>query len=102
MWNDGVRFSVSASSGGTSVVRGQKAPVFQGWFPKHGIGDVEHYPVPTVLQTGVFTGEYRLVTVLYPHREGWAGIASVEASADPAETSFTLHMSDGRSYVIAE
>ncbi len=99
---DGTAFSVIPSAGGTAVVKGQKSPEFQGWFPKHGIGDVEHYAVPTIKQTVPFTGSTRIVTVLYPHHSYDPYIESVEASADPAETSLLLHLIDGRTIELAE
>ena len=51
---DGVGLTVSSSGGGMSVVRGQKTPVWQGWAPNFAPGDVEHFPIPTVVNTGVF------------------------------------------------
>ena len=102
LYDDGTGFTVTASAGGCSIVKGQKAPEFQGWFPKHGIGDVEHYAVPTIKQTVPFTGGTRIVTVLWPHHSYDPHIKSVEASADPAETSVLLHLIGGRTIELIE
>ncbi|MBR5312149.1 MAG: alginate lyase family protein [Clostridia bacterium] len=100
-FEDGTAFSVISSAGGISIVKGQKTPEFQGWFPVHGVGDVEHYAVPTIRQTVPFTGNLRVVTVLYPQRPDFPEIKAVEASADPAETGFTLYL-PGRKIEITE
>ena len=102
LWDDGVRFTVASSAGGMSVIKGQKTPVYQGWFPKHGVGDVEHYAIPTVCQTGLFTGSARVVTVLYPAAGEQAGIERIEASGDSAAAEFTLYMTDGRTVTVTE
>jgi hypothetical protein len=99
---DGAGITVAPSSGGMAVVRGQKTPVYQGWLPKYGVGDVEHYPIPTVLNTGLFTGSARVVTALCPFRGDLPHVISVEASPDAGETSFILHMSDGTSAAVEE
>ena len=44
---------------------------------------------------GTFSGAYRVVTVLYPYRDGKCLIKSVKASADPAANDFTLVLADG-------
>lgn len=99
---DGAGIAVAPSGGGVSVVRGQKTPVYQGWLPKYGVGDVEHYPVPTVVNTGLFTGSARVVTALCPFREGLPYVTAVEASASAADTTFTLHLSDGSAVTVKE
>ena len=99
---DGAGLSVSVSGGGVSVVRGQKTPVYQGWLPRYGVGDVEHYPIPTVVSTGLFEGGCRVVTVLCPFEGGRPLVRSVEASSDPAETTFAIHLTDGTSVVVSE
>ncbi len=92
---DGVGISVSSSFGKVSVVRGMKSPVFQGWIPKFGVGDVEHYPVPTILNGDKFQGSCRIVTVLEPFKNTET-VSSVEASSDCENTQFVLVLKDGR------
>ena len=101
-YEDGVGITVALSGGGMSVVRGQKTPYWQGWLPKHGVGDVEHFPIPTVVGTGLFTGETRIVTVLCPYAENAPRIASVEASADGNDTKITVVLADGTAVEIEE
>lgn len=100
--SDGAGFAVVPSAGGISLVRGQKTPVYQGWLPKYGVGDVEHYPIPTVLNTGLFTAAVRVVTALCPFREGMPCVASVEASPEIGERSVTLRLTDGTSVTVEE
>ncbi len=76
-YEDGVGVAVTSSAGSVNLVRGMKSPEFQGWLPKHGVGDVEHYPIPTILNTGLFTGAARVVTVLCPYRFGVNPVAAV-------------------------
>ena len=102
VFGDGVGITVASSAGGIGIVRGQKAPVYQGWFPYHGVGDVEHFPIPTVLNTGRFTGSCRIVTALCPYDGNQPRIASVRASADPADTTITICLADGREVEISE
>lgn len=100
-FGDGVGITVASSDGSVNIVRGMKTPVYQGWLPKFGVGDVEHYPIPTILNTGKFTGSRRIVTVLCPF-EGAEKIAWVEADADAAAATFTVHLTDGTSVDVAE
>lgn len=99
---DGAGITVAPSEGGMSVVRGQKTPVYQGWLPKYGVGDVEHYPIPTVINTGLFAGSARVVTALCPFRGDMPRVASVEASGDVGAETFTLHLTDGTSVTVSE
>jgi len=99
---DGAGISVHSSDGGISVIRGQKTPVYQGWLPRYGVGDVEHYPIPTVINTGLFAGGRRVVTVLCPFEGNTPAVKSVEASADVSERTFTVHLTDGTSVVVTE
>jgi len=85
-----------------NIVKGQKAPVFQGWLPKYGVGDVEHYPIPTVQATGVFSGSHRSVTVLAPFDNGKPAVKAVIASDDVNDKNFTIVMADGRKVQISE
>jgi len=102
VYDDGVGITVASSIGGINVVRGQKAPVFQGWLPNFGIGDVEHYPIPTILNTGVFEKSRRIVTVLCPFADNAPIVKSVEASGDIAEKTFTVKLADGREVTVEE
>ena len=59
-------------------------------------GPHEHRPIPTPVVQGSFTGAKRIVTVLYPYKDGKNPIKSVKASSDVAATDVTLVLSDGR------
>lgn len=102
VYPDGVGVAVASSDGNISVARGVKSPVFQGWLPKFGVGDVEHYPIPTALNKGRFNGTRRIVTVLEPFENGASVIDSVEASSDVENKDFTLILKDGRNVDLAE
>ena len=99
---DGVGISLSSSNGTFSVVRGIKDPVFQGWLPNFGVGDVEHYPIPTALNKGRFCGSCRIVTVLAPFENNRCLISSVEASSRCDSDDFTLILKDGRRLTFVE
>lgn len=89
---DGVGIAIASSAGTVSVARGVKHPVYQGWLPRFGIGDVEHFPIPTALNKGEFASSLRTVTVLCPFRDGAAPALSVEASSDVKDTAFTIRL----------
>jgi len=99
---DGVGLTVASSFGGIGIVRGVKTPEFQGWLPKFGIGDVEHTPIPTVLNTFRFDGSCRVVTVLCPYQGGAPLVRSVEASSAADSEEFTVTLSDGSTLTIRE
>ena len=99
---DGVGLTAASSSGGMELARGVRSPEFQGWLPKFGIGDVEHYPVPTVLNTFRFDKSRRVVTVLCPYRDGKPLVRSVEASPDIGSDAFRVTLSDGNTVAVRE
>ena len=99
---DGVGLTAASSSGGMELARGVRSPEFQGWLPKFGIGDVEHYPVPTVLNTFRFDKSRRVVTVLCPYRDGKPLVRSVEASPDIGSDAFRVTLSDGNVVAVRE
>ena len=99
---DGVGVTVSSSDGNISVARGVKSPVFQGWLPKFGVGDVEHYPIPTALNKGRFSDSRRIVTVLEPFENGRSVVDSVEASSDIENKGFTVVLKDGKHIDLTE
>ncbi|MBE6613407.1 MAG: hypothetical protein E7632_13060, partial [Ruminococcaceae bacterium] len=101
-YEDGVGITVASSGGGIGIVRGVSAPVYQGWLPFYGVGDVEHFPIPTVMNTGRFTKSCRIVTVLCPYDGNRPRIREVRASADLAEKTITIVLADGREVEIAE
>ena len=92
---DGVGITAASSSGGFELLRGVGSPEFQGWLPKFGVGDVEHYPIPTVLNTFRFDKSLRIVTVLCPFSDGIPPVRSVEAPEDVTASDFTVVLSDG-------
>ncbi len=99
---DGVGLTVASSCGGVQLWRGVKTPEFQGWLPKFGVGDVEHNPVPTVLNTFRFEKSHRTVTVLCPYAGGSPLIRSVEASADVGAADFRIILRDGDEIAVRE
>ena len=84
------------------ILRGVKSPEFQGWLPKFGIGDVEHYAVPTVLNTFRFENAHRAVTVLCPFSGGRPLIRSVEAGVSVDASDFTVVTEDGTRITVRE
>ena len=51
---------------------------------------------------GTFSGAYRVVTVLYPCRDGACPIKAVKASANPAANDFTLVLADGSERTLSQ
>ena len=76
-------------------MKGQHEPYFQGWMPIWIGGPHEHRPIPTPVAQGTFSAGRRIVTVLYPYRDGKNVLRGVTADADPQATSFTITLSDG-------
>lgn len=101
-YSDGVGVSVSSSDGTMSVVRGIRIPVYQGWFPKFGVGDVEHFPIPTVLNCGRFSGSRRIVTVLEPFENNNHRVLSVQAENLYDCRELTIILRDGRKIAVTE
>ncbi len=101
-FGDGVGLTVASSCGGIQLWRGVRTPEFQGWLPKFGIGDVEHYAIPTVLNTFRFDRSHRIVTVLCPYADGTSPVRSVEASDDIAASDFTVVLKDGSRVTVRE
>ena len=97
-FGDGVGLSAVVSDPTVSItdMKGQHEPYFQGWMPIWKGGPHEHRPIPTPVVQGSFTGGKRIVTVLYPYKDGANPIKSVKASSDVAATDVTLILSDGR------
>ena len=102
-FGDGVGLTIAASDAAFTNMRGQYEPYYQGWFPIRPSGPHEHRPIPTPVLVGEFEGKKRVVTVLYPYKDGRGGdIVSVRASADPEARCFTIVTSDGREIEIEE
>ena len=99
---DGTGITVASSCGGTQLWRGVKTPEFQGWLPKFGVGDVEHYAVPTVLNTFRFEKSHRAVTVLCPFTGGEPLVRSAEASGEIGADGFEIVLSGGRRVSVRE
>ena len=91
----GLAACVSDPSLKITDMKGQHKPYFQGWMPIWIGGPHEQRPIPTPVVQGTFSGAYRVVTVLYPYRDGTCPIKAVKASADPAANDFTLVLADG-------
>lgn len=91
----GLRLAFSDTSAELKNICGQYEPVYQGWMPIRPSGPHEHRPIPTPIYHGTFKGSLRTVTVLAPYKGGASQIASVSASTDISDTSFTVTLSDG-------
>ncbi len=89
-------FAAQADPGAKIVdMKGQQAPYYQGWMPIWKGGPHEHRPIPTPVVCGSFTGTKRLVTVLYPYKDGAKKIRGVKASPSVDAKTFVLVLTDG-------
>jgi hypothetical protein len=102
-FGDGVGMTAVASDADFVNMRGQYEPYYQGWFPIRPSGPHEHRPIPTPVLVGEFEGSKRVVTVLYPYKDGRGGdVAAVKACACPDAKSFTVILADGREIAFEE
>ncbi len=91
------RLVAAFSAPGAKLVdkRGQKTPELQGWDP--GVWNKNNeVPIATPVLCGRLDGSLRIVTIFQPWPRAGVEPIRVKASADVAEKSFTLVMSDGR------
>ena len=98
----GLAAATSDASAKITDMKGQHEPYFQGWMPIWVGGPHEHRPIPTPVAQGSFNGAKRIVTVLYPYRDGKNVLRGVTADADPQATSFTLTLADGTTRTLDE
>ena len=91
----GLAACVSDPSLNITDMKCRHKPYFQGWMPIWVGGPHEQRPIPTPVVQGKFSGAYRIVTVLYPYRDGNCPIKAVKASSNPASNDFTLVLADG-------
>ncbi len=93
----GVGLFACASDESLRIVdmKAQHEPYFQGWMPIWKGGPHEHRPIPTPVMQGAFAGARRVVTVLYPYKDGKCPVKAVKASSDPAAADCTLVLADG-------
>ena len=96
----GLAAAMSDASAKITDMKGQHEPYFQGWMPIWIGGPHEHRPIPTPVVQGTFSGAKRIVTVLYPYRDGKNMLRGVKADSDPQSTSFTLVLADGTERII--
>ena len=103
-FGDGIGLAARASDPALKItdMKGQHEPYFQGWMPIWIGGPHEHRPIPTPVMQGTFSGAYRVVTALYPYRDGSCPIKAVKASADPAANDFTLVLADGSERTLSQ
>ena len=101
-FGDGVHLAAFWSDKAASVcdMKGTKGPSgnmdWQGWLPARGPnGKRSCRPIPTPVVKGRFSHQFRVVTVLCPSNDGVCPIIGIEASSDPAETTFELILKDG-------
>ena len=103
-FGDGVGLAAATSDASAKItdMKGQHEPYFQGWMPIWVGGPHEHRPIPTPVVQGTFSGAKRIVTVLYPYRDGKNVLRGVTADADPQATAFTLTLADGTTRTLDE
>ena len=102
-FGDGVGLTLAASDAEFVNMRGQYEPYYQGWFPIRPSGPHEHRPIPTPVLVGEFRGEKRVVTVLYPYKDGrGADIKAVKACASVDATEITVVTGDGKEIILSE
>ena len=104
-YGDGIGLTLAASDENAAFVNMKKQyePYYQGWFPIRPSGPHEHRPIPTPVLVGEFEGEKRVVTVLYPYKDGrGADVKAVKACADVSSTSVTVVTADGKEIEIKE
>ena len=98
-FGDGVGLSACMSDRGVRIrdMSGMEKPDLQGWMPVLSSKEksCNRRPIPTPVVCGKFSRGYRLVTVFEPYQGGKHEIAGVEASSDPDDKSFVLHLVDG-------
>jgi len=100
----GTALFVATSDGEASIkdMKGQHAPYYQGWMPIWKGGPHEHRPIPTPVACGSFKGAKRIVTVLYPYKDGAKKISGVKASSSPTAETFVLYLSNGTTRCLSE
>jgi len=76
-------------------MKGQKKPYMQGWMPIWAPGPHEQQPIPTPVVKGSFTNALRIVTVLFPYKDGQCPVQGVKASTDISSHDCTLVLADG-------
>jgi len=103
-FGNGIGLYAASSDAAASIrnMQGQYKPYYQGWRPIWKGGPHEHRPIPTPVVCGCFQGSHRVVTVLYPYRDGHSAIRGVKASPSPDKTDLTLELSDGTTRTLKE
>lgn len=103
-YGDGVGLTTVFSDTDAKVVdmKGQYEPFYQGWMPIRPSGPHEHRPIPTPVLCGELTGTKRIVTILYPYKDGADILMGVKASPDTSSTDFTLIFKDGKELTLSE
>ncbi len=80
------------------IIKGQKAPVVQGWLPEAAQGYGGIRPIPTAVFSKQASGKARFYTVLYPTRTGAVcPVREVKMVAN----GLTLLMADGSEKMIS-
>ena len=98
----GLFAATSAADAAITDRKGQKKPFLQGWKPLWISGPHEDQPIPTPIVEGRLEKARRIVTILYPYRDGKCPVRGVRAADDPADSSFTLLLADGGERTIDE
>ncbi len=103
-FGDGVGLTAVFSDTDANVVdmMGQYEPYYQGWLPIRPSGPHEHRKIPTPVLCGEFKKSRRVITVLYPYKDGNNIVKAVRASADVNDKTFTLVLKDGKEITLSE
>ena len=91
----GLFAATSAANATIKNKKGQVKPELQGWMPVWDVNPHEDRKIPTVAVEGSFSNTLRIVTLLYPYRDGDCPIVGVRASDNPEATDFALILADG-------
>ncbi len=94
--------AVSDAEASITDKKGMTKPELQGWVAVWKSDPKAQRAVPTPTVEGAFTGSRRIVTVLYPYRDGKCPVAGVRAAADPSETGFSIILADGAEIALDE
>ncbi len=103
-FGDGVGLTTVFSDTNAQLVdmMGQYEPYYQGWFPIRPSGPHEHRKIPTPVLCGKFKTSYRIVTVIYPYKDGENIVKAVRASSDIGAKDFTIILDDGKEITLGE
>ncbi len=103
-FGDGIGLTAVFSDENAKIVDmiGQYEPYYQGWFPIRPSGPHEHRKIHTPVLCGSFKNSRRIVSILYPYKDGANIVASVRADSDISAKEFTIVLKDGSEIKLSE